>query len=181
MPATLCSPIPLFLNATLAAPACRYLCVQENIPPYSFSAVYWHPDQLYVGQHSAGDLCWKRQELNISRSIDIFLNQVQMCTATPNVVLEKAALFSPSTSQKQHKKGKAVEEGLFFRRSMLNNSINYYWVLSSGEKIHKQVNKQKDDTPLSPAGIYGSARLISTDNPLTGKLAGSLLWNKRSP
>lgn len=70
----------------------------------------------------------------MSRSVEIFLNQAQMYTATLNVVLENAALFSSSTSQKQHKKGKAVEEGLFFRRSMLNNSINYYWVLSLGKK-----------------------------------------------
>lgn len=79
----------------------------------------------------------------MSRSVEIFLNQAQTYTATLNVVLENAALFSSSTSQKQHKKGKAVEEGLFFRRNVLNNSINYYWVLSSGKKTHKQVNKQK--------------------------------------
>lgn len=130
MPPTLCSPIPLLLNATLAAPADISVSMRTNLPPppqlSSFPCVHWHPDHLYMGQHSTGGLFWKRQELNVSRSVEIFLNQAQTCTATPNVVLENAALFSSSTSQKQHKKGKAVEERLFFRRNMLNNSINYY-------------------------------------------------------
>lgn len=66
--------------------------------------------------------------------LDIFLNQAQMFTATPNVVLENAALFSPSTSQKQHKKGKAVEEGLFFRRSMLTTALIISGFYPQGKK-----------------------------------------------
>lgn len=99
MPPALCSPIPLLLNATLSAPACRNLSVRGSVSSSSFpaqlfdmsSSVHCRPALVMWANTQLEIFFSKRQELNMSWSIDIFLNKAEMCTATLNVVLKNAA------------------------------------------------------------------------------------------
>lgn len=66
-PPTLCSPIPLLLNAALPAPACRNLCLRQCIFLLLSSSALSHVHSCalssishYMGQHSTGDLFFKK-------------------------------------------------------------------------------------------------------------------------